>query len=167
MRARFKREAQAVAALDHPNIVRLVDFGVAQLDEQAPYMVMELVSGATSLRQVLADWRENPPTWKGVSEVFSQVLAGLDAAHERGIVHRDVKPDNVMCKKAKGYEWFVKVLDFGLAKTFDGVGASTPEMPSLTDAGAIVGTPQYMAPEQLSRAHFGPMDERVDLYAVA
>ena len=166
MRGRFEREARAVAALDHPNVVKLVDFGVAHLDEEAPYMVMELVSGATSMRQVLAGWRESPPTWKGVAEVFSQLLAGLDAAHERGIVHRDVKPDNVMCKKAKGYDWFVKVLDFGLAKTFDPGAAGKAEMPSLTDAGAIVGTPQYMAPEQLSRVHFGPMDERVDLYAV-
>ena len=166
MRARFKREAQAVAALDHPNVVKLVDFGVAQLDEEAPYMVMELASGAHCLRNVLADWRVTPPTWKGVAEVFSQVLAGLDAAHECGIIHRDVKPDNVMCKKAKGYDWFIKVLDFGLAKTFDPGATGRSEMASLTDAGAIVGTPQYMAPEQLSRLHFGPMDERVDVYAV-
>lgn len=166
MRARFVREARAVAALDHPNIVRLIDFGVAQLDEEAPYMVMELVSGAESLRTVLAGWRQQPPTWKSLDNVFGQLLGALDAAHDRGIVHRDIKPDNVMCKRTKGYDWFVKVLDFGLAKSFDHSGAGDADMPSLTDTGAIVGTPQYMAPEQLSRAHLGSTDERADLYAV-
>ncbi len=166
MRARFTREARAVAALDHPNVVKLVDFGVAQLDEAVPFMVMELVTGAEPMRKVLAGWRLEPPTWKVLADVFGQLLAGLDAAHERGIVHRDVKPDNVMCKRGKRDEWFVKVLDFGLAKSFDHAGAGESDMPSLTEAGMIVGTPQYMAPEQLARTHFGPPDARVDLYAV-
>jgi len=165
MRQRFAREARAVAALDHPNIVKLVDFGVAALDEDAPYMVMELVTGALPLSKVFAAWGKDPPTWRVFGDVFAQVLSALEAAHDRGIFHRDIKPDNAMAKKAFGYEWFVKVLDFGLAKSFDHSGGDA-DMPSLTDSGIIAGTPQYMAPEQLSRAHFGRGDGRVDLYAV-
>ncbi|MSQ84463.1 MAG: serine/threonine protein kinase [Myxococcales bacterium] len=165
MRQRFAREARAVAALDHPNIVKLVDFGVATLDEDAPYMVMELVTDALPLSKVFAGWGKEPPTWKVLGDVFAQLLSALEAAHDRGIFHRDIKPDNAMAKKAFGYDWFVKVLDFGLAKSFEHSGGDS-DMPSLTDTGIIAGTPQYMAPEQLSRAHFGRGDGRVDLYAV-
>jgi serine/threonine-protein kinase len=68
---------------------------------------------------VFVDWKRQPPTWKVFGDVFRQLLSALDAAHEKGIVHRDIKPDNAMAKRAAGYEWFVKVLDFGLAKSFE------------------------------------------------
>ena len=163
VRGRFIREARAVAVLDHPNIVKLVDFGVADLDEDAPYMVMELVTGAESLRKVFSGWASDRPTWHAVGDVFGQLLSALSAAHGQGLVHRDIKPDNVMAKRASGYDYFVKVLDFGLAKS---LVQATTDGPSLTEAGGAVGTPQYMAPEQMSREHFGASDQRVDLYAV-
>lgn len=163
VRGRFLREARAVAVLDHPNIVKLVDFGVADLDEDAPYMVMELVTGAESLRRVFARWGSERPTWRTVGEVFGQLLSALSAAHTQGLVHRDIKPDNVMAKRASGYDYFIKVLDFGLAKSLE---HAANDGPTLTEAGGAVGTPQYMAPEQMSRAHFGVSDQRVDLYAV-
>ncbi len=166
-RARFVREARAVAALDHPNVVKLVDFGVTELDEPAPYMVMELVSGARSLRQVFAEWKQSPPTWQAFGEVFGQLLAALAAAHDGHIVHRDIKPDNVMAGRAHGYEYFVRVLDFGLAKSFGGPEGQQGEMASLTDAGTAAGTPQYMAPEQLKGAGAARVDARADQYAVA
>ena len=166
MRARFLREARAVAALDHPNIVRLVDFGVAKLDEDAPYMVMELVSGAETLRKLLARWQKEPVALQALAEVFGQLLSALQSAHDAGLVHRDVKPDNAMVKQAQGYAYFVKVLDFGLAKSFDNVANGDADLPSLTESGAIVGTPQYMAPEQLQRAQIAGTDSRADLYAV-
>lgn len=166
VRGRFVREARAVAALDHPNIVKLIDFGVAHLDEDAPFMVMELVGGAEPLRRVFARWGAEPPTWRAFGDIFAQVLAALEAAHAKGLVHRDIKPDNAMAKQASGYDWFVKVLDFGLAKSLEHGPGHGPDMPSLTESGSLVGTPEYMAPEQLLRVAEGLTDLRVDLYAV-
>ncbi|MBI5610890.1 MAG: serine/threonine protein kinase [Deltaproteobacteria bacterium] len=166
VRKRFVREARAVAALDHPNIVKLIDFGVARIDEDAPYMVMELLHDAVPLRQVFASWREERPTWRAVGEVFGQLLSALASAHGKGIVHRDIKPDNAMASQAHGYEWFVKVLDFGLAKSFEAGHGGEPDMLSLTGTGQLVGTPLYMAPEQLAGEGMGQVDHRADIYSV-
>ena len=143
---RFAREARLLSQLDHPGIVTLHDFG---LHEGIPYFVMEHVDG-TSLREIL----KPRPEPRRALELAEEVLAILAFAHARGIVHRDIKPENVLVD-ASGR---VKVTDFGLAK----FGAEGEER--LTRTGAVMGTPAYMAPEQIERP--GEVDARADLYAV-
>src|SRR5262245_23076837 len=152
-RARFEREAQAVAALSHPNIVSIFDTGVH--DGQI-YVVMELLAGHT-LRERLAGGAL--PTRKAV-EVAVQIARGLGAAHGKSIVHRDRKPDNVFIQD----DGQVKILDFGLARQTgagDGSGA-TATAAAVTDPGTVLGTIGYMAPEQV-RGQF--VDARADLFA--
>lgn len=151
--ARFEREATTTAALQHPNIVSIIDVGRA--DDGSPYIVMEYVEGR-SLRQVLRD--EAPlPAARSVS-LLDQVLAGLAEAHAHGVVHRDLKPSNVLVTPLKDGSEHCKVLDFGIARTI-----TTDETdPQLTRTGMMLGTPGYMAPEQISSPDF---DHRVDLYA--
>jgi serine/threonine protein kinase len=145
---RFHAEARAVNLIGHENIVSIFD-----MDSTAPrpYLIMEFLEGAP-----LSAWVGTALSAGAVVPVLMQVCDALHAAHARGIVHRDLKPDNIfLVKRGRGMP-FVKVLDFGIAKLVD---ASMPE----TVAGIIVGTPEYMAPEQsLSRR----LDGRADLYAV-
>jgi serine/threonine protein kinase/predicted ATPase len=150
---RFRREAQAAAAIGHPNIVQVTDFSAAP--GEPPFLVMDLLEGR-SLGQAIA--REGPlvPAW--VAHVASQILHALAAAHRAGIVHRDIKPDNVFLTSIAGQADAVKVLDFGVAKLQES-GATD----KLTSVGAMIGTPAYMAPEQ---ARGGEIDGRADLYAV-
>ncbi|HZL73112.1 MAG TPA: serine/threonine-protein kinase, partial [Planctomycetota bacterium] len=143
---RFAREARLLSQIDHPGIVTLHDFG---LHEGVPYFVMEHVDG-TSLREFL---RQRPPVQRAL-ELAEEVLAILAFAHARGIVHRDIKPENVLVDSSGR----VKVTDFGLAK-FAPEGEER-----LTRTGVVMGTPAYMAPEQLERP--GEVDARADLYAV-
>lgn len=151
---RFEREARAAAALGHPHIVMVTDFG--QPPDGPPFLVMERLVGL-SLGEALRRYGPVPP--ERAAGIGVQMLAALDAAHERGIVHRDIKPDNVfLCEVATGGD-FVKLLDFGIAKLTDD-GAEGPK----TVAGALVGTIAYMAPEQ---AAGGAIDARTDVYAVA
>ena len=141
--AKFRREARAVAALSHANIVPVFDGGA---DQGSPFMVMELVDGA-SLRDVLvAEGRLDPGT---VADVLRQILDALDHAHGNGVIHRDLKPENVLVT-AQG---LVKVADFGLARALSEHEAS--------DDGPLVGTPQYLAPERVL-GHAA--DPRSDLY---
>jgi Tol biopolymer transport system component len=136
--ARFEREARTIAQLNHPHICTLYDVG-------ADYLVMELVEGET-----LADrLAHGPLPLAAVLKYGKQVANALAAAHAKGIAHRDLKPQNIMIAKSGA-----KVLDFGIAKTSD---------PSLTETDAIIGTPAYMAPEQLRGR---PADARSDLYAL-
>jgi len=149
---RFEGEAAALATLTHPNIVRLLKYGV---HEGMPYLVMEFVEGNRTLRHemqsgALAPGRSDP---KVAAHILHQVLNALDAAHARSIVHRDVKPENVMLQEVSGDPWFVKVLDFGLAKFVE----------ERNETSLMVGTPAYMAPEQITRKGIGPW---TDLYAV-
>jgi serine/threonine-protein kinase len=148
-RGRLVREARSAAALDHPNAVSIFDVGEL---EGAPYIVMELVSGRT-LREVVGDATIPLSTRVGW---LADVARALGAAHRRGLVHRDVKPENVMVRD----DGVVKVLDFGIARRVTGqvsasgsvdVGAPTqsPAQPTLTREGVKVGTPAYMAPEQI------------------
>jgi len=143
--ARFRREARAVAALCHPNIVSVYDIG---FDGDAPFIVMELVQGE-ALSQLI--YREAPLPPEGVAEVGETVAQALAFAHDAGIVHRDVKPSNIMLTRS-GH---VKVLDFGIARVL----SWTP----LTDAASVQGTAEYVSPEQ---AQGRELDGRSDIYSL-
>jgi serine/threonine protein kinase len=154
--ARFRFEAQAASALNHPHILTIYDIG--ETDEAVPrrYIAMEYIAGET-LRARIATKREPGETL----DLLIQIGEGLAKAHEADIVHRDLKPDNIMIT-ADGY---AKILDFGLAKLADvsqiGPDSSTPTAPS-TEPGTLVGTPQYMSPEQLKGIE---IDQRSDIFA--
>src|SRR5436309_4050891 len=123
-RARFEREAQAVAALSHPNVLGIFDFGV---DGATPYAVMELLEGAT-LRETLHDAPASP---RKVVEYAQQIAAGLGAAHARGITHRDLKPENVFLTR----DGRIKILDFGLARVGPaGVSGAAPSLVATSPA---------------------------------
>jgi tetratricopeptide (TPR) repeat protein len=150
--ARFRREGRVLAGLHHPNIVRVVAFG--QLDEGQPYIAMEWLEG----EDIAQRQRRSPLSLAQSVLVAADVCEALAAAHEAGIVHRDVKPSNVFLagsSAAQGGPFEVKLVDFGVASVEDA---------KLTRTGAIVGTPAYMAPEQ-ARGD-GKIDGRADLYAL-
>jgi len=147
---RFQTEAKATSKLDHPNIVRVSDFGL--IDNSTPYFVMELVEGI-SLEEHLR--RNGPLSYDEIFAVFIPLCLGLHDAHEMGIVHRDVKPSNIMLVGKQG-NWQPKLLDFGIAKLTD-------EKTALTQTGEIVGSPLYMSPEQCSA---GKVDRRSDIYSL-
>ena len=156
---RFTREARALAKLQHPNIVTLYEFGEA---DGLFYFLMEFMDGV-NLRQLLNTGRIKP---KEALAIVPQICDALQFAHDRGIVHRDIKPENVLLNK----EGQVKIADFGVAKIMSGetTGAvsgsvSAPD-PGRTEAGKILGTPQYMAPEQLSNPL--EVDNRADIYSL-
>ncbi|WP_406862071.1 protein kinase [Streptomyces sp. HUAS MG47] len=154
-RERFRREAQAVAKLSHTNIVSVFDTGEDALDGALmPYIVMEYVEGQPLGSVLAADVREHGamPADKAL-KVTADVLAALETSHEMGLVHRDIKPGNVMMTK----RGVVKVMDFGIAR------AMQSGVTSMTQTGMVVGTPQYLSPEQaLGRG----VDARSDLYSV-
>ncbi|HEY2745155.1 MAG TPA: protein kinase, partial [Polyangia bacterium] len=148
---RFGREAQAMSKLAHPNLVSVLDSG---LDHGTPYLVMDFVSGK-SLAELLAD---GPLPAARAAGIARQILAGVKAAHANHVVHRDLKPDNIVL--LDGVEGdFVKILDFGLAKMMRGDDSAS----QLTNTGFALGTPGYMSPEQ---ARGTEADERSDVYAV-
>jgi len=149
---RFQREAKAVSKLTHPNTVQVFDFGNS---EGLMYLVMELVEGR-DLGDTLRD--AGALDFKRVARLGAQVCASLAEAHRLGIVHRDLKPENVMVTKLADGKERAKVLDFGLAKLRDGKMDVT-----VTRAGAIVGTPYYMSPEQIRG---DPVDARGDVYSI-
>ncbi|HEY7173398.1 MAG TPA: serine/threonine-protein kinase [Micromonosporaceae bacterium] len=146
MLARFDREARTAAAVAHPNVVSVHDVGV---DDGVPYLVMELVEGHS-----LADELNNGPleTERAV-RITDQVCAALEVAHAAGVIHRDVKPANILISDADA----VKVCDFGIAR------ATREAYVNLTGPAAVVGTSSYMAPEQVEGGH---IDERTDLYGL-
>ena len=152
LRERFTREAAIVQSLEHPNTVRMYDFGVAE--SGAPFMVFELVRGRT----LEAEIQRGPLLPARVARIATQVLKALMEAHARGIVHRDVKPANVLLTDHAGEPDFVKLLDFGVARANDERGGA-----ALTKDGQLVGTPRYMAPEQVAGA---PVGVGCDLYAL-
>src|SRR6266550_4094264 len=151
---RFEQEAQAVAALDHPNILAVHQFGVFQ---GTTYLASELLVGE-SLRQVLQ--RGPLPVRKAVDYAV-QIAHGLSAAHDKGIVHRDLKPENLFVTK----DGRVKILDFGLAKLMQSqqdCDGNAPTQTAGTDPGMIMGTAGYMSPEQVRGQ---TVDHRTDIFA--
>ncbi|WBB81193.1 serine/threonine-protein kinase [Micromonospora sp. WMMD882] len=145
---RIRAEARSAARLVHPNVASVHDFGTASTatGQQVPYIVMELAEGETLAAHV----RSGPLDWRIAVRVCAEVSAALSAAHAHGIVHRDVKPANVVLTPAG-----VKVLDFGIATA----NGTTDPLP----AGMVVGTPAYLAPEQLAQR---PATTAADMYAL-
>ncbi|MDB4971249.1 MAG: protein kinase [Myxococcales bacterium] len=149
-RLRFKHEAEAVAAIQHQNVARFLDLIVGD----PTFLVMEHVEGPT-LHQVIAKEGKLHP--RRAADIAVRLAWGLHAAHSAGIVHRDLKPSNILLQRDEEAGEVPKIIDFGLAKT-----AAQPAEP-LTRVGQIVGTPQYMAPEQIARKE---IDARTDVYAL-
>ena len=154
---RFRREARAAAMIRHPNVVSIHDFNDGTHDETQPYIVMELVQGV-SLGDLLR--REGRMTPDRAVRLMHDICTGVGVAHRQGLLHRDLKPDNVIVVPARheGDEETAKVVDFGLAKVRD-VAAST----ALTHTGAVIGTLYYMSPEQCSGEE---LDARADVYSL-
>jgi serine/threonine-protein kinase len=151
---RFQREAIASGRLDHPNIVGVSDFGV--LDDGACYLVMEILEGESLGDRLARDTRIH---WSEAINILRGVLYGLRHAHERGVVHRDIKPDNVYLAHKDG-DPVIKILDFGIAKLY----AGSDDDPASTRAGLTVGTPAYLSPEQ---AVGGAITPASDLYSAS
>ncbi|MFA7342664.1 MAG: DUF4019 domain-containing protein [Terrimicrobiaceae bacterium] len=153
---RFAREAELLAKLSHPRIVTIHDFGETG---GLYYLVMEFVDGV-SLRDLLRDGKLEP---KQALAIVPEICDALQFAHDHGIVHRDIKPENILLDRLGR----VKVADFGLAKLVgvgEEAGAGEPSGAALTEAGKVMGTPSYMAPEQTG--HPGEVDHRADIYAL-
>lgn len=148
-RDRFLREARAVDRIDHPHVVRIDDFG--ETEDGLVFLVMEYVEGTPLLRilrrgRLSIDW---------ALHIAAQVAEALRTAHQHGVIHRDLKPENVLLTLRDGDPYFVKVLDFGIAKILDA--------PSLTGSQQIFGTPGYIAPEYIQS---NAIDGRADLYSL-
>ncbi|MGZ8471299.1 MAG: protein kinase domain-containing protein, partial [Gemmatirosa sp.] len=153
--ARFTREAASASRIDHDRVARVYDFG--ETDDGTVYLAMEFVPGRT-LKKLLLDTGPLEP--RRAALLVRQIAEGMDAAHRLGIVHRDLKPDNVIIVEDADGSERAKVVDFGIAKA---LGADEPGA-GLTQAGYVVGTPEFMSPEQLLG---GQVDARSDVYALA
>ena len=157
--ARFEREAQAAASIQHPNTVSVTDFG--ETPDGIFYLVMEYVEGET-LHKLLR--REGTLPVKRAVRLLRQIADGVDAAHDLDILHRDLKPANIfIMQKGKGGDGFVKVGDFGLAKIVNQTVTDTASNATPSSRG-IIGTPEFMSPEQM-QPEMG-VDKRADLYAL-
>jgi len=152
--ARFSREAAAASQVKSPHVVQMFDHGLG--DDGRPYIVMELLEGRDLEQRLRASGKLDPVE---VVAIVAQLARALSKAHERGIVHRDVKPSNVFLLDAGGGELFVKLLDFGIAK-----GPEVGIVGSTTRTGAFVGSPFYMSPEQVVGAK--EIDFRTDLWSL-
>jgi eukaryotic-like serine/threonine-protein kinase len=152
--ARFLQEARSASRIGHENVIDISDFG--QSAEGLVYIAMEYLEGK-DLGQVVR--AEGALAWERVRDIVVQICRALREAHDKGIVHRDMKPENIFLIHREGRPEFVKILDFGIAK----IMGLDPNGPRLTRTGMIFGTPEYMAPEQ---AEGKEADHRVDIYAV-
>ena len=151
---RFKREARVASKLKHPNLMRVLDAGETR--DKRPVMVLELARGKT-----LTALLDVSPAPRRVFALVKQILQGLEHAHGAGLIHRDLKPDNIMVELGPDGAELLRIVDFGIAILRDRDG--TVEGGRLTETGQIVGTPLYMAPEQAQGEAF---DHRVDLFAL-
>lgn len=157
---RFKREAKAASKLDHPNSLRVIDFGE---DDGVLYIAMEYVDGRDLFHLIKEGW---PLRDQRIVDIMMQALAALAVAHDQGIVHRDLKPENIMMLSGKDDEGnerdIVKVCDFGIAKVAEARNENKTDQ-RLSTKGLVVGTPEYMSPEQ---GRGEPLDARTDLYSM-
>jgi serine/threonine-protein kinase len=161
--ARFEREARTAASIRHPNVVDVTDFGKSP--EGIFYLVMEYVEGETLYHLLRREGTLNP---QRTLDLIRQVCEGVEAAHEEKILHRDLKPANIFIMKKKSAtmkgDGFVKVGDFGLAKIVDQAVAEIEAANGGPQSRGIIGTPEYMAPEQMQTG--AQLDERADVYAL-
>jgi serine/threonine protein kinase len=150
---RFEQEARAASRIHHPHAINVMDYGIGQ--GNIPFIVMEFVRGVT-LGELLR--REGALSVERAANILRQACGALDAAHSVGVVHRDIKPDNIIIAEYDGSDW-VEVVDFGVAKVQEDVNRRI----NLTGADIIVGTPRYMSPEQCEEK---PVDARSDIYSL-
>lgn len=153
---RFTREMRATAAIDHPNTVEVYDFG--QTADGALFLAMELLDGRT-LSELIK--QEGPMKAERAARVATQIALALGAAHREKILHRDLKPSNIMVVDKPGQPDLVKVLDFGIARFLE--SAREEDLESLTMNGRVMGTPQFMSPEQITQK---PLSPASDMYAL-
>jgi serine/threonine-protein kinase len=153
--ARFHRECGTVAELEHPNTIQFFDFG--QTPDGQLYIAMEFVQGQSLSTALL----QGPMRPERVLKIMAQVCGSLEEAHGRGVVHRDLKPDNIILTTRAGQADFVKVLDFGIAKRSEAKDQAQEQ--KLTQQGMVLGTPPYMSPEQFSGKE---LDARSDIYSL-
>jgi eukaryotic-like serine/threonine-protein kinase len=156
---RFMREARSTMKVDSEHAVKVLDFGVTP--QRDYYMVLEYLDGRTVQRELDVD---GPFTPARAIHVAKQVLRALGAAHDKGLIHRDIKPDNILLLRVGDDPDFTKVLDFGVAKLMEGAATSSRSALAITQAGMVFGTPEFMSPEQ---ACGQPLDARSDLYSLA
>lgn len=153
--SRFEREAKAVAALSHPNILAIHDFGS---DHDVSFAVMELLEGESLHKRI----QQSPLSWRKTIEIAVPIADGLSAAHSKGVIHRDLKPENIFLTS----DGQVKILDFGLARleaaTVEQQHSAAPTQSQVTQAGSVMGTVPYMSPEQVRGV---PADARSDIFA--
>ena len=154
---RFTREAKAASRISHPHAINVTDFG--ESDNGVVYLVMEYLRGRTLKDVVRAG---GPMTLQRTVEIVRQVAGALETAHHEGVVHRDLKSDNIMLEEAASGDW-AKVLDFGIAKIQQTERSVHETDPGLTAPNLIIGTPQYMSPEQCSQS--SEIDARSDIYS--
>lgn len=153
---RFTREMRATAAIDHPNTVEVYDFG--QTEDGSLFLAMELLEGKTLSEIIKADGPMQPDR---AARVATQIALALGAAHGEKILHRDLKPSNIMLCDVPGRPELVKVLDFGIARFLE--SAREEDLEALTMNGRVMGTPQFMAPEQITQK---PLTPASDFYAL-
>ena len=153
---RFYLEAKAASKLDHPNIVKIYDFGIDE-DLKLPFIAMEFLTGE-DMGDLIQ--QQGPFSEQEATSLLAEVAKALVEAHDKGIVHRDLKPDNIHVRRLIDGDRQCKVLDFGIAKVVEGASESEANM---TGTGMTIGTPMYMSPEQVCSR---PVDFRADLYAL-
>lgn len=163
---RFTREARSIAALDHPNIVRLYDFICSET--QDPYLVMDYIEGDTLEKTIRIE--KGLPLLRSL-RIFAQICSALSYAHEQGVVHRDLKPSNIILTKAADGAEIARIVDFGLAKPVNSADMSDQAITifgaigdDITSPRQIVGTPLYMSPEQCMGSQH--LDARTDVYSM-